>query len=754
VEYAFRSVDKDPSAILPEELRGTLVDRIVQDQISSGHPAGALVVAPLLEAVGVLHADPRLVVMSDDPALGEFRAEFRGMLGTIEVVPDEGADTVPGFMGATTIIGSDRLFERVEEDLERVDTRELLSARLVDVFLGDWDRHRDQWRWARFGESRDSLWRPIPRDRDQAFVRLDGALLTLARQYFPQLVNFGDEYPPPLGITWNGRELDRRFLVELEWPAWDTVARSLTAQLTDEAIERAVAQLPETYLRIDGERMRRALLARRDALPAFARRFYTMLAADVDIHTTDAPEVAHIRRISDRELEVDVVARSADGAIIPVFRRRFLSDETEEVRVFMHGGDDSVRVTGQADPGITVRAIGGGDDDTFADLSLAGGAHFYDASDDNTFDRTNGVRIDEREYRYLGPPYPPSQPPRDWGRQYRLPLWMLLAPDIGALIGIGVERYSYGFRTWPWASQVRLRAAIGTSARTYKAEIDARLNRENTASHWTLSARVSGLEVLRFHGFGNETAHDSADSFFEVDQTQVTIGGRRVWAIGAKSTVALGPEIRYTHTDTGDDRLIGVLDPYGTGSFGEMGVHANVLLDGRNRTRAATRGAVLDLGSAVYPAVWDAASTFGEVNGSAATYLTAPTPLRPTLALRVGGRKLWGRYPFSDAAYIGDDATVRLGFKQRYAGDAEVHANVELRLHLVRSVLVLPADFGVFGLYDTGRVWYSGESSDRWHRAAGAGISIAFLQPENTLSLAVTRAEGRTGIYVNAGFAF
>jgi len=64
-QFTFRSVDKDPSVLLPEPLLGTFVQEIMQDYMSSGHPAGALVAAPLLEATGVLHAEPKLVLMPD-----------------------------------------------------------------------------------------------------------------------------------------------------------------------------------------------------------------------------------------------------------------------------------------------------------------------------------------------------------------------------------------------------------------------------------------------------------------------------------------------------------------------------------------------------------------------------------------------------------------------------------------------------------------------------------------------------------------
>ena len=112
---------------------------------------------------------------------------------------------------------------------ERIDARGYLTARLVDLFLGDWDRHQDQWRWARMGKSDSLPWTPIPRDRDQAFARFDGLLLSLARLTAPQLVEFSESYPSMVGLTWNARVLDRRLLSELDWPVWDTLATDLQA---------------------------------------------------------------------------------------------------------------------------------------------------------------------------------------------------------------------------------------------------------------------------------------------------------------------------------------------------------------------------------------------------------------------------------------------------------------------------------------------------------------------------------------------
>ena len=144
-EYSCRSVDKDPSAILDPILRETVVEDLVQDGISAAHPFGALVAAPVLEAASVLHVDPQLVLLPDDPGLGEFRDEFAGMLCLIEERPDENEGDRTAFGGTNRVISSERLMERLDEGpQDRVDARAFLTARIVDLFLGDWDRHRGQ----------------------------------------------------------------------------------------------------------------------------------------------------------------------------------------------------------------------------------------------------------------------------------------------------------------------------------------------------------------------------------------------------------------------------------------------------------------------------------------------------------------------------------------------------------------------------------------------------------------------------------
>jgi hypothetical protein len=366
-EYRFRSVDKEPSGILPRALRGTLADSIIQDQTSASLPEGALVAVPLLKAAGVLHAPPRLVVMEDSPALGEHREVFAGMLGTLEEVPEGGDEPTPGFEGTLDVKSSEKLFELMQEQPgERIDVRAFLKARLLDLLIGDWDRHAGQWRWAKSRES--GLWLPVPRDRDQAFARFDGAALAAARLWAPRLVNFGPEYPSVFGLGWNSRELDRLLLGALPRETWDEVVAELQHALDDSVLQAAACQLPPEHYRIVGPWLVSTLKARRDTLARPARELYRMLAKQADLHAGAGHDTAGIER--EKDGAVRVTLRNGDGAD-PHVDRLFVPGETDEIRLYLHGGNDRVVSTGSGPRRIRVRVIGGPGED-FADDSEGG----------------------------------------------------------------------------------------------------------------------------------------------------------------------------------------------------------------------------------------------------------------------------------------------------------------------------------------------------------------------------------------------
>jgi outer membrane protein assembly factor BamA len=202
------------------------------------------------------------------------------------------------------------------------------------------------------------------------------------------------------------------------------------------------------------------------------------------------------------------------------------------------------------------------------------------------------------------------------------------------------------------------------------------------------------------------------------------------------------------------DRLITSVRPYGSAGFGRLGARAYARWDTRDIPTNARRGLLLELGGDLVPAAWDAEESFGGGYVTAATYLTASGAWSPTLALRVGGRRVWGRYPYFEAARIGGEGTVR-GYSQgRFLGDAAVLASAELRAPLGRARLLVPGQLGLVGFADAGRVFLERESSRDWHEAVGGGVWFAALGPANVVSLTLARSPERSTLSSSGSMAF
>ena len=793
VRYTVRSLDKDPTRRLPDDINNSVVTGVLQDLISTLMPAAALVVDPLMDATGILHSKHGLVVIPDDPRLGKYRARFAGLIGTLQEHPSEGADDTPGFAGSRRVSGTERVWEGLEDSsCERVDARAFLEARLMDFFIGDKDRHPGQWRWARLLDGDCYAWLPIPEDRDQAFIHHGGVAMMLIRLLLPRAIRFDDTYPNLLGLTITSWELDREFLVELDKPAWDAVVESFRAALPDSVIEDAVRRLPAPYHEIAGDRLERTLKARRDALPRFVDRYYELISRQVDILATDEDEHARIEHLpnGDIVLRIGVAGDSGEEVKPPYFERTFRHDETSQVRLYLRGGADRAEVSG-ADGEITVHIDGGGGSDTFINTSGARGSktRFYDYRGQNVFVKGAGASIDERRYRRppntAQPWHPLSQVSTaryavDWGMLARTSPFIWADPDLGAFVRVLHSRTYMAFRKHPFAS--RHEFALGLAARGFKplasyagtfpnvwAHVDARLNLE-----------YSAFEVIRFSGFGNDFRLEHPTSFYDVKQQTFLLTPtlelherRRDADASGDATdpprpelaVSLGPVLKWSRTplDSNRERFIGQPDRqwYGTGSFGQIGLRTDMEYDHRDNPRYPTGGLFVRVAAAGYPAVWDAESAFGSVDGEVRTYLTAPIPTNPTLALRMGGKKVWGNYPFFESAFLGGPGRLGLGHgegpvrglrKNRFAGDASLYANVELRLVLSRIEILVPGEFGLFGAADVGRVFYAGDPDDanEWHNGTGGGFWFSFLERSAIIRVALMKGRDMTSVYIHA----
>ena len=343
--YVLRALDKDPRKVLPPLLRYTFVLNLVRDATSAANPYAALVVPPLAEALGLPAAHPRLVyVRPADAALGEASAHFAGRLALLEEKYNGHAAARALLNPATNLLDSEKMLAQVyANSAARIDQKAYLQARLLDVLLGDWDRHERQWSWAaRPGPAPGStLFQTIPKDRDQVFFRFDdGALPWLATHTVARnLQTFRACYGNVRGLVNQAHFIDERGLPACTRADFARAAAALQAHLPDTLLARAVRRFPPAVYALEGPRTLAALLARRAALPAAAAVFYRALARRPILAGTAQAEVFTVQRYAD-SVTVAIGPHPASGGGMPFFARTFYPTETRQITLEGLGGDD------------------------------------------------------------------------------------------------------------------------------------------------------------------------------------------------------------------------------------------------------------------------------------------------------------------------------------------------------------------------------------------------------------------------------
>jgi hypothetical protein len=735
--YVLRTVDKFPAQSLPLELQGTIYARTLQGQVAKLHPTGAVVADRILTAAGILHPSPTLFQVPDDPRLGEFREMFAGELVLFEERPDEGEDNTAGFAGSRSIKNTGNFKDDLEEDpRNRLDAHEFLRARLLDLLLGDRDRNKTNWLWARFEDPEGGyLWRPLPRDRDQVFADFDGAGAWLVRLIDPRTITFGEDMPSVLGLTRNAWDMDRPFLVGLSREDWDEVVTDLQERLSDSVIENAVRALPAAHYEVAGARLEHALKSRREKLPAAASELYEIVNRFADIFRTDYPEYAQIRRLEGERIEVAVFAR--DGASAAPsgpahFRRIFDPRETREIRLYLKGGDDFVVLEGAGDSSIRLRVMGGGGDDDFDVRSPVRGGlvAFYDDEDPGSVPAGKGIRLRNRRPR--PPEYwhddgtGPGTP--DWGGVW-LPLGKAgYSSSKGIVLGVGAARVGYGFEQDPFRYRVAARIAFATGPS--KPIVEAEYETPNIGHnvHLFATALHSPIKINRYYGFGNETGFEGTPEFFSpsVLTTDVRAGLR--FSSNLRLRIDLGARGLWADSDTTETgkNLLANERPYGSGEFGLLGLFAEMVWDGRANPGRPSRGARMRIGGSLQPQWLEVdRGTFGALDGEVSFTVTRAKDPYPQLGLRLGGAKVFGEFPFFIGAHLGGENSVRGLKDERYLGDGVVYGSIEGRAELFHLTLALPAKIGGLAFVDTGRVFLAEEDSRRWHTGVGLGIWVA-----------------------------
>ena len=340
----------------------------------------------------------------------------------------------------------------------------------------------------------------------------------------------------------------------------------------------------------------------------------------------------------------------------------------------------------------------------------------------------------------------------------------------GVILPGQITLYRSGLEQAPHAGWAVFRAAASL---TGELEFDFRTSQRELRPGLDVSlvARATLFDRTWFHGFGSGLDGSAA---YQVRQHRLMLAPTMTVSGGSPNvSVSFGPVLKYANKrfDRDDMALPGEVDPstsggtlsagsgslelagpYGFGGFGQVGARVDLALVGPV-PGTVPAGFSLSLGGSAYPALLDVATPFAEVHGEMAGFVTASMPTSPTLALRVGGKKLWGTVPINEAAFLGGSGSLRAFGSRSFAGDAAVYGSAELRMTAGEVTLFdRHLRYGFLGLTDIGRVFYDGVSSDGWLSDVGGGLWFGLLGGEATFSVGVARGPLGNRLFFNAGF--
>ena len=752
-EYVLRSVFKTFAGALPDITQGSFIEDMANDQVTMSHPYAALVVAPLAEAAGILHTNPKYYYIPKHAALGSFNDSIGDALYLFEQRPDENWETAPNFAYSKNIVGTEKLLEKVVEDNDNVvDQKLFLRSRLFDMLIGDWGRHEDQWRWAKTEIGDLNIYKPIPRDRDNALSKLDGVILN---KLLPmQMQSFDSRIKDVPGFNNTARNLDHRFLNELSYQDWMEVASDMKSRLTDVVIEDAVRQMPHEAFPISGPGIIANLKSRRDQLSKYAEEYYDFLAKwGIDIPGTEKAEYFLINRLADNSTEVKIYDIKKDGSIRDQpFYSRIIDNSVKQIRLYAIDGADSFVVNGKSSKPAKL-------------LILDGEGREKYSTDNNTKIRkakvlTETKRKAKEEGGIIGSILhmdnlsKPTEFVYDNFRYNKSGFTPIAFYNQDDRIHVGLSHKKI-FQRWdkePYFHSHTLAAKYSIEQNgislTYKGSI------AEFPGKWFTNLYVNWDQIRwqNFFGLGNESAKRTNDmDYYRIRSKQFIVQPSMERIINNRHKIIIAPFYQTIDVITDKERYMYLDNKYNSPAnyknYKMAGGSAEYLYQHLNDSILPVKGFVF------YPSIRYTSNLtdhhFDHWTANAMANVLVPFTKTIGVNLQVNGEQIISGNPLIyQYAKIGGNSRLRGVQRDRFHGEKAFSSQNELRwIKDVRSYWY-NGKIGIFGLYDIGRVWMDNEKSNTWHYGYGGGI---ILSPFNKITGSLAYAKSKDDFTIHIG---
>ncbi|MCP9199059.1 metallophosphatase [Gramella sp. GC03-9] len=739
-EYTLRAIKKSalrfiqtsvaPTHYVEELLNNTVAERYVQDFYTTAFPYGTFPASYLMDELNIYHPQSNLYYVPKQEALGIFNQEYGNELYMWEY--HIGDENTKFYDNAEDILNSSDLYEEMRESKEGyVDEEMFIRVRLLDMLMGDWDRHEGQYEWAEFeDENGRKKYVPIAKDRDQVFPKNDGLALALLKLGFPSfrsMENYDDMIDNPKWFNIAGYPLDIAFIRNSDWEVWKEQANYIQENITDEVIEEAFAVLPEDLANDPYvDEIKSNLRARRGNMEKIAREYYEHLEQfDMFTGTEDDDKFIITRKPNGL---TTIVLENEDGK--QVAERTYDSNMTREVWVYGLDGDDEFIIKGKGNNLLPLKILGGEEHDVY-DFKNKRKAKVYDfKSKDNTIKNpgTRKMLVDSYDINTY-------DPKKKKIRQFTFMPSADFNSDQGFSLGVSNTYTTKGLISNPFSAQHNITSNYFFATQGFDLSYSGEF--AHIFYNWNLGIDAyysSPNFVINFFGIGNDTEYDDdavSRDFNRVRIKQMRFSPSLIYRKNERVSFNFRPLIESLNVAYDEDRFIANSFDEDNDIFGRQiyaGGEVNYNYYNKDSRAFPSMGMEFDLTTGYKTNIDGGDNEFVYVN----PILSVNYPLHSSglaaIATKIGGTAILGdNYEFYHAATLGggDQNSLRAYRNERFNGKYAFFQNIDVRTAAARfKTNFIPLAIGFSAGFDYGRVWTENDNSSQWHTNYGGSFFV------------------------------
>ncbi|WP_017495220.1 metallophosphoesterase [Flavobacterium sp. WG21] len=770
-EYVMRAMKKSATQFLQSvafkdqyivnDFENTYAENFLLDFYTTSHPYTPFAVGNLADRIGLAHSNPILYYIPKQNTLKEFNSNFGDELYMVEERPADNHLEGKNFGNPTNIISTSDMMKNLHKDEKyTVDENQYIKARLFDMLIGDWDRHDDQWRWGEYKKEGKVIYKPIPRDRDQAFSKYDGTLLSLLMN-IPALRHMRTFKDKIDNVKWLNREpypLDLAFLRTAEEKDWIAQAKYIQENLTDADIDNAFKSLPKEVQDETIKDIQQKLKSRKKELQKYASEYFDVLSHTVMIAGTDKKDKFVIRHNAKKTLEIQVFRVKKEGDEL-VYTKTATDAKTSNLWIYGLDDNDTFQVTGTEKSKIKIRLIGGQNNDTY-NIENGKRVIVYDfKSKQNTYnlDSKTGTQLtddyDVNLYNYEKPKYNVISGLPNIGYN----------PDDGVKLGFNLNYTVNNFKQNPYTQKHVLNGFYYFATEGF--ELNYAAHFPGLLGKWVIdveSQYTTPNFTVNYFGYGNETVNNTEQ--FGMDYNRVRIQKFNVSAairhVGRYgSEFSIQPMFQQMRVEETKNRFIdipNIINPeiFQSQTFGG----AKIKYHFKNSDFAAkpTLGVTFMISAAWLANLNETRQNFPTLESLLGFTHKIDSNGKLVLATLLKGKAILNNnYEFYQGAALGGDTDLRGYRNERFLGSSYFSQSTDLRLSIGKiQKTIAPLTYGILGGFDYGRIWLDGENSRKWHQDYGGGL---WLNAINVLTARITyfKSPDETGrVIFGAAYSF